>query len=351
MNLNKLLVIAIFCTLLSCKKPKKTEEILEVMPQSILILNEGLFQQNNSSITQISKETNTPEQLFFEKKTGRGLGDTGNDLKRYGSKIYIVVNVSSTIEVIDAAQGSSLKKISMINGLGAAKQPRAITFSNGKGYVSCFDGFVDVLDTNTLTIVKRIQVGKNPDHICSNEQFVFTSNSGGLDFPLLDSTISVIDPILDVEISKKTVGKNPGVMNLDEFGYLFVAIRGNYSSITPKFLKLNSNNLDILSTENWNISKIERWNTKLLLVRDWGSFQSVVLCDPLTVAIMNTNFLETSSITKLYNLQVNYANGKIYCTDAKNFSNQGEVSEYSAQGAFVQKWKTGINPSKMLFVE
>ena len=30
----------------------------------------------------------------------RGLGDTANDLAIYGSKIYIVANVSSTIEII-----------------------------------------------------------------------------------------------------------------------------------------------------------------------------------------------------------------------------------------------------------
>ena len=45
-----------------------------------------------------SNGTQTPD--YFKKINKRGL-DTANDMAIYGSKLYVVVNVSSQIEVID----------------------------------------------------------------------------------------------------------------------------------------------------------------------------------------------------------------------------------------------------------
>lgn len=47
---------------------------------------------------------------YFRSLNRRGLGDTANDMAIYGEKLYIVVNVSSQIEVIDLQSGLSLKR-------------------------------------------------------------------------------------------------------------------------------------------------------------------------------------------------------------------------------------------------
>ena len=74
----------------------------------------------------------------------RRLGDTANDIAIYGNKIYVVVNVSSTVEVIDFPTGKSIRQISMLRDNGSSRQPRAIAFDKDKAYVCSYDGTVEM---------------------------------------------------------------------------------------------------------------------------------------------------------------------------------------------------------------
>ena len=49
----------------------------------------------------------------------------------YGSKLYIVMNVSGTIEIVDPSTGTSLKQIEMKNDDDTSKEPRQIASYNG----------------------------------------------------------------------------------------------------------------------------------------------------------------------------------------------------------------------------
>ena len=66
----------------------------------IYVLSEGLFNLNNSTLMFHSLKNGQTDTDYFRSKNHRGLGDTANDMAIYGSKLYIVVNVSSQIEVI-----------------------------------------------------------------------------------------------------------------------------------------------------------------------------------------------------------------------------------------------------------
>ena len=96
--------------------------------------------------------TNIFDYNVFNTLNHRGLGDTANDMKRYGNKIYIVVDISSVIEVIDAHTLLSVAQISLHNASGTARQPRHIVFHNSSAYVSCFDGSVVEIDTTSLQV-------------------------------------------------------------------------------------------------------------------------------------------------------------------------------------------------------
>ena len=68
----------------------------------LLVLNEGLFRQGNASLSIIDlKDTSVVNNVFLN-LNGQKLGDTGNDMRLYGGKIYIVLHGSSTVEVINS---------------------------------------------------------------------------------------------------------------------------------------------------------------------------------------------------------------------------------------------------------
>lgn len=121
---------------------------------------------------------------LFEKINKRGLGDTANDMKRYGNQLWIVVNGSSQVEIINLATGKSLKQIPLINN-GKNRSPRYVTFLERKAYVCCFDGTIAQIDTASLEVEDYLTCGRNPDGVGAVNGKLYVSNSGGLDFRLM----------------------------------------------------------------------------------------------------------------------------------------------------------------------
>ena len=54
---------------------------------SLLVLSEGLFNMNNSTLALVDLKSGEIDYNYFTTLNGRGIGDTGNDMKQYGSKI------------------------------------------------------------------------------------------------------------------------------------------------------------------------------------------------------------------------------------------------------------------------
>lgn len=92
--------------------PSKTVPFNE--KNCLYILNEGKFKGNNSSITYYNTTTSTTTNDYFNISNNRALGDTGEDMIRYGSKIYVSVYNSNLIEIIDINTGKSIKTIPMV---------------------------------------------------------------------------------------------------------------------------------------------------------------------------------------------------------------------------------------------
>lgn len=178
------IALLLSCIFISCNDSIEWQEAgdhpIEKETQGIYILCEGLFNMNNSSLSYYDfqqgamKSFQDPDKRgndktnfdFFKMMNHRKLGDTANDLQKYGSKIYCAVNVSSQIEVLNAWSGVSFKQIPLFNENNIARQPRFFAFHKNKAYVCNFDGTVARIDTTSLTVEKVIKVGRNPDGIC-----------------------------------------------------------------------------------------------------------------------------------------------------------------------------------------
>ena len=344
MRLISLWILLFF--VVGCKKKTTTiNSDVSDLKHGLLVLNEGLFNLNNASLSWVDLNTNTVSEDFFLQKTGRKLGDTGNDLQRYGAKIYVLVNVSSTIEVLNAHTGQSLKQIVMQEN-GKAKQPRNIAFYGGRVFVSCFDGYVDVIDTASLTVEKRIKVGSNPEDMVVVNQRLYVSNSGGL-IPSLDSTLSVIDCKSLVELDKIVVGKNPGKIVALNDSILYVHVRGNYSTIPSVLKKVNVGISKNQETIPIKISGMEKMENQLLIYTS----ESVSLYDMKTNATINSDFIPLNDITTLYRIQYIEALKQLFLFDANTYTNSGYIHRFSNTGQYIQKYHVGLNPNSLIYYE
>lgn len=347
-------ISALAVTLWGCKKNKPEPEAPAptTLSHGLLVLNEGLFNHNNSSLSWINTNDHGVSNSFFEEKTNRGLGDTGNDLERYGGKIYVVVNVSSTIEILDAATGNSLQQISMIHN-GTPKQPRSIAFYGPKAYVSCYDGYVDVIDTLSMSVIQRIAVGSNPEGLAVSNGKLYVANSGGLNYPNVDSTVSVVNLSTHQEIQRITVGNNPGGVCVDSEGDVYVISRGNYSTIPSRMHRINPVTDTKEFTFSFDAGGMTLMNNHLLIrFYDYATSTSQIgLFDALTEQLTVPNFISMSGITTLYGVTYSPVTNKIYCADANGYSNTGFIHVFSSAGVFERTYHVGLNPSKVLVFE
>ena len=348
-------IIILLLLVIGCKKKKVTESTSTVnthLKNGMMVLCEGLFQQNNASISWVDFSNSAIDNQFFTTKTGRLLGDTGNDMQPYGCKIYIIVNVSSTVEVLDKSSGNSIKQISMMNN-GIAKQPRSIAFYGSNAFVSCFDGYIDVIDTTSLEVIKRIKVGLNPEGLTVANSKLYVANSGGLNSPKMDSTVSVINLTSLEEYKKITVGKNPGAILSDNQGDVYVISRGNYSTISSKMVKINSVNDEVSAIFSEEISGIEKMESNLLVTykSNANSVRKVGVFDVVNEVISVPELIKGTNFTTLYGVQYRSSNQKIYCFDAMNYTNTGFVKVFSSSGILETSYHVGLNPSKIVFYE
>ncbi|MDO9153309.1 MAG: YncE family protein [Paludibacter sp.] len=320
----------------------------------IFVLSEGLFNMNNSTLAMYNFRTKETVSDYFLAVNKRGLGDTANDMALYGSKLYVVVNVSSQIEILDAATGKSLKQIPMFSDAGVASQPRYIDFHAGKAYVCSFDGTVAKIDTASMKIESIITAGRNPDGICIANNKIYVSNSGGLNFPNYDNTVSVIDIPTFKEIKKIKVGINPSEIHADSEGDVYLVSRGDYGVNGYKFQRINSStdvmeqSFDNINALNFTIHK----DTAYIYNYDFMSNSSwIKVFDCKQEKIVSENFItDKTEIQTPYGIDVNPLNGDVYITDACMFTMWGNVLCFDNKGKLKFKIKEiGLNPNKIVF--
>jgi len=337
----------------SCSKDDNPTPTPPVVTTGLYVLNEGLFNGNNTMLTYYSFSNNTPATDFFANVNGSSLGDTGNDIVIYGGKLYIVMNKSSYIEVADALKAHEITKINMKNG-AAAREPRYAVGYKNKLLVSSYDGTVAVIDTTTLTIDKFITVGSNPEQLVVANDKLFVANSGGLNFPDYDSTVSVVDLSTFTEKKKIVVGLNPVKMAADENGNVFVVSAGNYVDVFPKIVQLDANAESVTRSLDSAVNIIRVSGDKLYAIGGYGVGQKVLVFNTADLSVSDNNFISDGTVIKsMYGLNVDDETGDVYITDSKDYKSPGEVFCFDKNGAkkFSFSVSPGINPDKVVLIK
>ena len=156
------------------------ETYLQVYSTGAYVVNSGNMYSNiESSLTAIDYASSTATQNVFKTANGRSLGNTANDGIVYGNKIYLAVDQSNTIEVIDKNTKKSIKQIKTTELLGNAEgaEPRHIIADGGKVYFTTYGGYVAAVDTTSFALQKKWQVGSYPEGLVIGNGNIYVANS------------------------------------------------------------------------------------------------------------------------------------------------------------------------------
>jgi len=346
-----LMFLAAFFT--ACDDTDKIVDPTEVPPSQtnkLMILCEGSFNGINSTLAYYDLSTKKIDPDYFKTVNGRGLGDTANDILKYGSKIYVVVNVSGSVEVLDAKTGRSIESIDMKTTSPESKQPRYAAAYGGKVYVTSFDDTVTRIDTVTLAIDGSVKVGRDPEGICIKNNKIYVANSGGLDYAtgIYDTTVSIIG-LQNFTVEKTIeVGTNPYQVFADSEGDVYVTTRGNYDDIAPTFNKI-SPNYEVTAINNVQVSEFTIVNDKAyILYNKWGNPSVVKVFDCQTEKVVTENFIVDKTLN--VNGYKIAADAYVYVTTT-DYITSGNVFCFDKTGKLKFKLESvGMNPNKVIFL-
>ena len=160
------------------KKDSVTKEV--AFFDAAYVVNSGNMYSNiESSLTYINANTNAETQGAFKAANERSLGNTANDGIVYGDKIYLVVDQSNTIEVLDRKTLKSIKQIKTTELMGTTEgnEPRHIISGSGHVFFTTYGGYVGVVDTLDYKLQAKYQVGKYPEGLVGYGTDIYVANS------------------------------------------------------------------------------------------------------------------------------------------------------------------------------
>lgn len=340
----------------SCNSDDDEPEIEPVIPSEyIYVLNSGDWGANNATLSLFNLKDGTVTKDVFQPQNGRRLGDTGQDIVVYGSKMYIAMSIESTIEITDL-EAKSLRQIK------TEGQPRAFAVHQGKVYVTYYNGYVARIDTASMEVEAKVQVGRNPERVAVAGNKLYVANSGGLDFNTetgYDKTVSVIDIASFSEIKKIEVVINPDHVVADPNGSVYVISKGNYGMSDPAIpntlQRIDTNTDEVVTMGNATMMTMAGNN----LYYVYSQWEEEIAAEKTNYYVYNTtshtvvsdNFIGDTKITSRL-CEINYdATYEHLFITTSDYTSDGDVYIFDQSNRFVQKFEAGLNPMKAVYVK
>ena len=356
-----LLCLSVGFVFLSCDDKEKTEPKIGASSSGVFILNQGLDNKNDASISfldLLTKETNN----FVLDIAGGFLGDVGQDMLIYGSKLYVTLSGSHYIKVFDVLSRKSVKTIDVKKEGNDPSAPRSLAAYNGKIYATTTDGYVIRVDTASYTVESWTTVGSNPEGIAAvtvnGKGKLYVANSDGYNWDngyVNGKSVSVVD----IETFKENaaeriqVGLNPAVLHADSYGNVYVICNGNYIDIMSSFIKIDTKTnraetIEGISPYNFTISGNLCYFYNSIYTSTTAI--SVGVYDIEKKKMITENFITDGTNLKTpYGIGVDPDTKNVFIGDFPEWGLPGKTYIMSSEGKCVQTLQVGVCPCGFAF--
>lgn len=330
------------------------------------LLNEGNMGSNKASLDYYDYGTATYFRDIYASANPdvpKELGDVGNHLCIYGSKLWAVINCSNKVEVMRASDARRIGQVNIPNC-------RYIVFDGGYAYVTSYAGPVQIgpehaqlgyvarIDTATLQETGRVITGYQPDGMAIADGKLYVANSGGYMVPNYENTLSVIDLGAFRETERIEIAKNLHRVVCDRYGQLWITSRGDYYGTEPSLTCYDTRKRRITARLPLGVSDYSLCGDSLYYVSTQWSYET--MRNEVEYGIVDVRLREkvsdgfitdgTESRIKLpYGVAVNPVSRDIFVTDARNYVNPGWLHCYSPEGVLRWSVRTGDIPAHIVF--
>ncbi|MBT3268171.1 YncE family protein [Candidatus Poribacteria bacterium] len=320
----------------------------------VYILNEGGFGQGNASLSFYDAATGALTESVFTAANGRPLGDTANDILRSGDQLWIVVNNSQTIEVVDIASHASVGTVTF--DAGASPTTVAIDEAAGKAYVALrFGNALARIDTTSLAQEAVVEVGAMPQEVVLADGKAYVTNSGfgaGTTVSVVDLATFTISSIIEVGTNPTAVVARDGKVVVLASGITWDSPDTPEDDTAPGAIVV----IDTASDTVTNSLPLDSGASDRMELGPDGvayflTFGAVAKFDTNTQSV-TADFITASAhgAGAFYGLSVNPDSGLIYVSDAKDYATSGDVYVFEPNGTFVRQFEADLLPRAMAFI-
>ena len=347
------------------------ETYLQVYSTGAYVVNSGnMYSKIESSLTAIDYASSTATQNVFKAANGRTLGNTANDGIVYGNKIYLAVDQSNTIEVIDKKTKQSIKQIKTTELLGNAEgtEPRHIIAGDGKVYFTTYGGYVAAVDTTSFALQKKWQVGSYPEGLVIGNGNLYVANSN---YGAGGGNISCINLSNDNVETKNIEGVNNPTSIYYASGRVYVIDNPVYGP-APDYATTGENALRVVLFDKGKSQKVADGNyavcvtpgatTRMNVVRPYFYVLNAPYGGTPSVSALAAGSTQAQTMT-LSEMPVSPCgifadplNGHIFVLSYKmgdkgnpDYNGNGYVVEYDRAGQKQHEYETGVGSCAMFF--
>lgn len=356
----------------SCDPAKDyPETYLKVYSTGAYVVNSGnMYNKIESSLTAIDYASSTATQNVFKTANGRTLGNTANDGIVYGNKIYLAVDQSNTIEVIDKKTKQSIKQLKTTDLLGKAEgvEPRHIIADGGKVYFTTFGGYVAAVDTTSFALQKKWQVGSYPEGLVIGNGNLYVANSN---YGAGGGNISCINLSNDNVETKNIEGVNNPTGIYYASNVLYVLDNQYYDASYNAYGENSLRTVDFAQSKS---QKVAEGNYAVCVTPGATTTRDVEVVRP-HFFVLNAPYGGTPSVSMLVagstqaqamtlsempvspcGIFADPLNGHIFVLSYKmgdsgyaDYNGNGYVMEYDSTGKKLHEYETGVGSCAMFF--
>jgi len=342
------LVALLMIVVTSCQV-KQTEKEVITITTGAYILNQGNYGSNDASLSHFDMSNGKLIKNLFSGTNNQALGDCAQDMIGVGQCIVISVYNSKVIYIVNSVGKLLYDPISFTN-----RSPRYLAYDNDYIYVSFYEGYLGRISRSTAKYVDEVQVGRNPEQIAVSDGKIYVANSGGLDYPDYDSTVSVVDAKTFKVTATIDVVTNPTDMTIDGDGDLYLISKGDYGAVPNTLQRINTRTDKVENTFDFVATAMSIGKDGIMYIlssqydASWNAVTKFYKFDTKTEKLIGEFVLQTP-VENPYSIYCTKVNDYIFI-GSSDYVSEGSISIYNSEGKQLTSFKSGgINPFKCLF--
>ena len=341
-------IIVLFSLLFAgCKKKEVGPQRVDGSPyykekgSKVVIGCEGNYGWGNASISVYNTKTNEVTNNVFQSQNNLPLGDVMQSSTLFDGKLFLVVNNSNKIEVVDTAD---FKRVGQITGLTSPRYFCGVSAS--KAYVTdLYANAITIINPTTYQTIGTISVGAWTEEMLYYNNQLFVTEKG-------TDKVLVIDITTDQITDTITVGREPNSIVLDKNNKIWVLCSGGINESLPKLHRINSATYSVEQTftfssinESPNSLRMDSSRTHLLYINN-----NIYKMNTSATTLPTSAFINNGN-SIFYGLGVSPYTNKVYVADAIDYVQAGKVYQYNFSGNRIQELNVGIIPQDFTFIE